>query len=65
MPSLACFADGELAQGVGAEIEAVADEEAVIVDQILQMCCFSACCCEFRCLGCVALCWNLRPGWRF
>lgn len=55
MPSLACFADGELAPGVVAEIEAAADEEEVIVDKILQCSC-SACCCYFRCLGCVALC---------
>lgn len=36
MPSLACFADDELAQGAVVEIEAVVGEEAVIVDKLLQ-----------------------------
>lgn len=40
-----------------AENEAVAGEEAVIVDTILWGC-FSAGCCYLRCLGCVALSWE-------
>lgn len=54
MPSLACFADDQLARGVVVEIEAAVGEEAVIVDKLLQ-CWFSVPRGYFHCFGCVAL----------